>query len=196
MAILKPIYARLAGGVDTFWPMSGITSEREPEAVLVTGVYGAGKTSIAEEIADVLEERGVPYAAIDLDWLGWFDAGWDDDVAEYEVMLRNLNDVVANYRSAGIRSFVLAFSIETSAELNSIRATLGMPVLTVRLDVDLATITKRLESDITTARQVDLHWSGVWLSEGRGVGLEDFVVPNDRPIRVVAMEILGLIGWD
>ncbi len=39
----------------------------DPEAVLITGVYGSGKTSVVEEIADVLERRGVPYAALDLD---------------------------------------------------------------------------------------------------------------------------------
>jgi len=175
--------------------MSGITSERGEGAVLLTGLYGAGKTSVTEEIAEILQERALPYAALDLDWLGWFDAGWDDDEAEHELMLKNLGDVVANYRSAGIRYFVLALSIETSAELIAIQTTLDMPLRVVRLDVDLPTITKRLEGDVTTARRVDLHWAGVWLSEGRGIGFEDFVVPNDRPIRVVATEILGLIGW-
>jgi len=52
------------------------------KAVLLTGVYGSGKTAVAEEIASVLEEQGMAYAALDLDWLGWFDAGWDDDAAE------------------------------------------------------------------------------------------------------------------
>jgi len=175
--------------------MSDRTSERDPEAVLLTGVYGAGKTSVTEEIAEVLQERALPYAAMDLDWLSWFDAGWDDDDAEHELMLKNLDVVVANYRSAGIQYFVLNLSIENSAMLDSIKALLAMTLRVVRLEVDLATITKRLESDVTTARQVDLHWAGVWLSEGTGEGIEDFVVPNDRPIRVVATEILDLIGW-
>ena len=56
---------------------------RSAQAVLLTGVYGSGKTAVAEEIGTLMEERGVPYAALDLDWLAWFDAGWDDDDAEY-----------------------------------------------------------------------------------------------------------------
>jgi MoxR-like ATPase len=42
------------------------------EGVLITGVYGAGKSSVAEEIADALEARGARFGAVDLDWLMWF----------------------------------------------------------------------------------------------------------------------------
>ena len=175
--------------------MSRVTSDRRQEAVLLTGVYGAGKTSVAEEIAEVLQEWALPYAAIDLDWLGWFDAGWDDDEAEHQLMLRNLEGVAANYRSVGIRYFVLALSIEHSAQLGSLKTTLAMPLQVVRLEVDLATIAERSEPGVSTHRQADLHWAEVWLSEGTGEGFEDFVVPNDRPVRAVATEILGLIGW-
>jgi adenylylsulfate kinase-like enzyme len=39
----------------------------EVEGVLITGVYGADKSSIAEEIADALEARGARFGAVDLD---------------------------------------------------------------------------------------------------------------------------------
>ena len=42
----------------------------EPRALLVTGAYGTGKTSLVEEIADIFEHGGVRFGAIDLDWLG------------------------------------------------------------------------------------------------------------------------------
>jgi Mrp family chromosome partitioning ATPase len=41
----------------------------EVEGVLITGVYGAGKSSVAEEIAHALEARGARFGAVDLDWL-------------------------------------------------------------------------------------------------------------------------------
>jgi adenylylsulfate kinase-like enzyme len=47
----------------------------EAEAVLITGPFGTGKSSVAIEIADILEKRGVRYAVIDLDWLCWGYAG-------------------------------------------------------------------------------------------------------------------------
>jgi hypothetical protein len=168
---------------------------RSAEAVFLTGVYGSGKSSVVEEIASVLEERDVPYAALDLDWLAWFDAGWDDDAAEHRMMLKNLEGVVGNYLAADIPYLVLALSIETLADLESITAVLPMPLKVVRLTVPLETIRERLRSDVTTGRQVDLHWAGVWIDEGRGSGFEDFEVPNDRPIREVALDVLSRLGW-
>jgi len=110
-------------------------------------------------------------------------------------MLKNLQDVVGNYLAADIGLFVLALSIETQPELDAIRAALPMPLKVVLLTVPLETIHERLRSDATTGRQVDLHWAGVWLNEGRGVGLEDFEVPNDRPIREVAMDVMAQLDW-
>jgi hypothetical protein len=41
------------------------------EGVLITGVYGSGKSSVAAEIAYLLQERRQPYALLDLDfWAG------------------------------------------------------------------------------------------------------------------------------
>jgi len=48
-----------------------------PDGVLITGVYGSGKSSVAAEIAFVLEDRGEPFALLDLDFLGWGGVpGW------------------------------------------------------------------------------------------------------------------------
>ena len=47
----------------------------ESRAVLLTGLFGTGKSSVAIEMADVLEKRGVPYALIDLDYLCWGEPG-------------------------------------------------------------------------------------------------------------------------
>ena len=59
----------------------------EEGAVLITGVYGSGKSSVAEEIAAVLEEHNGPYALLDLDFLGWFNTGDEGGPTEHSVML-------------------------------------------------------------------------------------------------------------
>jgi MoxR-like ATPase len=80
----------------------------EGEGVLITGVYGAGKSSVAEEVADALEARGARFGAVDLDWLMWFGVPGVEPENLRRVFLANLAAVVANYRDAGLfTSFLL-----------------------------------------------------------------------------------------
>ena len=41
----------------------------ELKGVLITGVYGTGKTSVVEELAEMLEDAEVSYGGMELDWL-------------------------------------------------------------------------------------------------------------------------------
>jgi hypothetical protein len=163
------------------------------EAVLITGVFGSGKSSAAVEIAHELEQRQAPFALLDLDFLGWF--GPDDEEAYRRVLMRNISAVAGNYKEAGVRFFVLAHAIEGLDDLAAIRAALAMPMKVVRLEVPLATIRKRLSSDVTAGRQDDLRRAEDWLATGRGAGLEDFCISNEGPIGEVADDILAWLGW-
>ncbi|MGI8775366.1 MAG: adenylyl-sulfate kinase [Actinomycetota bacterium] len=40
------------------------------DILLLTGTIGAGKTTLAEAMSEVLHERATRHALIDLDWLG------------------------------------------------------------------------------------------------------------------------------
>lgn len=165
-----------------------------PEAVLLTGPFGSGKSSVAVEIADVLEERGVLYAAIDLDWLCWGDPGDDRDGAEHRMLLRNLTPVVANYLDVGVSRFVLARSIHEAWQLDSLRETMGMPLQVVRLTAPWPVIEARLRDDLTSGREDDLA-EALELGPDVGAGLEDHTVDNDRDLREVAHEVVALLGW-
>lgn len=165
-------------------------------AVLVTGLFGTGKSSVAVEIADLLDAAGKPYAVVDLDFLAWFAIpDRHEPGIEHRLLLENLAAVVSNYRAIGVRWFVLARALRDRGELDSLRACLGMPVRVVRLTVGLEEIERRLRSSSTRARQDDLREAREWLQAGHGDGLEDLVVVNDRPLREVAGEILDWLGW-
>lgn len=173
-----------------------MTEPGEREAVLVTGVYGTGKTSVVEEIADLLEERGLPYAALDLDWLGWFSTGRMAPDAERQMVLTNLRPVVRNYLTAGARYILLAQTVRTDGELQDLRAVLPLPLKVVRLTLPLEEIQKRLQGHVTTARhRDDLPQAAASLATAEGVGVGDLTMANDRPIRQVARDILGWLGW-
>jgi RimJ/RimL family protein N-acetyltransferase len=165
------------------------------EALLITGLFGTGKSSVAVEIADILEKRGRRYAVIDLDWLCWGFAG-EDEGSEHRMMLTNLVPVLTNYLHAGVRSFVLARSLRSVGEAEGLRRVLPMPLRVVGLTVPMDEIERRLGSDITAGRADDLRDAKAWSAAGEGTGFEDHVVPNDRPLRDVAEEIVALVGWD
>jgi len=174
-----------------------VTSQSPPgdEGVLIIGVYGAGKSSVATEIAHLIEARQRPYAFLDVDFLGWGGADFSDDADEHELTLINLAAVVANYRAAGVGLFVLAYFVADEDVLRRVREAAGMPLRVVRLTVPLPEIQQRLATDVTTERRYNLREAAVQLTKSDGEGLEDLVVANDRPVGVVAEEIVSWLGW-
>jgi pantothenate kinase-related protein Tda10 len=76
--------------------MSDPTAPDRQAGVLISGAFGTGKSLTAEEMATILEARGLAYAAMDLDWLAWFDTGRDEKEEGERVMLDNVVAVVHN----------------------------------------------------------------------------------------------------
>jgi adenylylsulfate kinase-like enzyme len=168
---------------------------RRDEGVLITGVYGAGKSTVAAEISYLLEQLRQPYALLDIDFLGWGVNSFDDDAAEDPFWLRNLAAVVANYREGGISVFVLAGFVSSHDEVRGICEAVGVPLRVVRLTAPLPDIEQRLAADVTTERREELREAARQITAGEGVGLEDIVLANDRPVPIVAQQIMTWLGW-
>jgi adenylylsulfate kinase len=169
--------------------------QREAEGVLLTGVYGSGKSSVAEEIAYLLEQQGEPYALLDLDYLSWAATGTSTRASEFGLMLANLAAVAANYRQAGIGLFVLAYFVRSAEEVQGVRTALGLPLRVARLTVPLPAIEQRLANDVTSGRREDLRAAAASIAAAEGTGVEDVVIRNDRPIGIVAREVMTFLGW-
>ena len=168
----------------------------DAEAVLVTGAFGTGKTSAIEEIADILEARGVRYGAIDLDWLSWFDPGsGGDHRAGVPVMLKNVDAVVGNYYDTGVRRFALAGTMERQREVDNLQTALAMPLTVVRLTLPFDEIERRLSASVTAGRQDDLAEAERQVAEGHGDTVGDLIFDNVGPIRDVALRIANALGW-
>ena len=165
------------------------------DAVLLTGVYGSGKTTVMEEMADMLEGHEVPYAAVDLDWLTWANIADGHGAAGHRLMLANLAAVVANFRAAGMTRFLLAGSFNERSEVDDVAATLECRLRVVRLTVPIDEIARRLATSTTSGRREDLEQARRDMASGVGAGLGDLVVANDRPIRDVADEVVTWLRW-
>lgn len=166
------------------------------EGVLITGVYGAGKSSVAVEIAHLLEQQQRPFALLDLDYFGWGGADFSSDEAGYFLMLRNVAAVAANYREAGVGTFVVAWFVRDRDALRSVQEAVGVPLRVVRLTVPLEGIRQRLASDPTAERADNVRAAAAQLAASEGVGVEDLAVANDRPIAAVTGEIMSWLGWE
>jgi shikimate kinase len=175
---------------------------RGPEAVLLNGVYGVGKSTVLVEMADRLETAGVRYAALDLDWLAW---AWSDDegmdAADHPtaspLLLEHLGLVVGNLRRRGNDRYALAGSIASEAELERVRETMAMPLRVVLLTAPLAVVRARLGDEPTAGRAADTARTDAW-AEGRHGPLTvpaDLVVDADRSVGEVAADVLAALGW-
>jgi adenylylsulfate kinase-like enzyme len=170
-------------------------TKRDAEGVLITGVYGAGKSSVGAEMAYLLEMRGEAYALLDLDFLIWGGKPGSSELDERQLLVANLAAVTGNYRQAGINLFVLAYFARDAAAVQAIREALGLPMRVVRLTVPLAEIRRRAAGDPTTQRQDDLRESEASIAAGEGTGIEDTVISNDQPVPAVAGQVMTWLGW-
>lgn len=167
----------------------------QAEGVLITGVYGSGKSSVAAEIAYLLEQQERPFALLDLDYLSWAGPDTGDRAAEIELLTQNLAAIVPNYRRLSVTLFVLAYFIRNTAEVQAIQAALDLPLKVVRLAIPLAVIEHRLASDVTSGRRDDLREAAEQIEIAEGVGLEHVTIVNDRPVDIVAQEIMTFLSW-
>ena len=168
-------------------------------ALLITGTVGAGKTSVAEMMGDLLTGAGVPNAVIDLDWLRRSWPSPAGDRFNVTMALRNLRSVAGNYREAGAVRIVLAGVIETRIERDRHQDALGVPLAMCRLRVDLPLVRARLAQRHEREGEV-LQWhlarSGELDTILDAAAIEDFTVDaTDLSISSIAKTVLSTVGW-
>jgi predicted kinase len=151
-------------------------------------------------VADLLRERGVPYAWIDVDMLRRAYPTAADDPLGQAVALDHLEAMAGVLRRRGYRHVVLAEVIERAEDRELYeRAFDGAELAVVRLEASEATRIARV-----TARERD-PWRDWHLARTvelatvlQAAGVDDAVVDNDgeRPLREVAAQVLAAAGWE
>ena len=163
--------------------------------MLVTGIYGSGKSTVVADMGALLQSRGEPFGLLDVDWLGWFDAGGGRELNR-RVTLSNVGVLCSAYLEVGVRRLALAWSVRDRAQLDATRVAVGVPLTVVRLEIDEATARARLGIDPTEERRVDdLRVALEWLSSNRGAGLEDLRLSGTSPVRQISEQICRHVGW-
>jgi hypothetical protein len=171
-----------------------VAAEGIAEAVLVTGVYGAGKSTVIADMGKVLSDHGQRYGLIDVDWVGWFDVGMDDD-AWRRVVLSNVQHLVEVYVREGARCLALAWWVRSPAEVDQLQRAISLPLRVVQLRVSADLVRERLGAAPTEERQGDDLQTALQALADDATSVAGLVLPGDRPIRETSLEICEWLGW-
>jgi hypothetical protein len=156
---------------------------------------GAGKTAVLGEASDILAQRQIVHAAIDLDALGL--AHLPFATRSDGVMYGNLRSIGSKYAALGVQRFLVARAIEDRAQLELCRDNIPAANTAVcRLTASIEAMKRRVEMREPGISQREpmarTEKLNVILERSR---LEDSVVANeDRLLTDVALEMLAMAG--
>lgn len=164
--------------------------------LLVSGTVGVGKSTILDEIHEVLSRADVPHACIDADALAlsWPHRGEFNQVA----VLESVASLWRNAQRAGAQRFVIATVVERRQELDAYRHAIPNAELTlVQLTAPEAVRVARLrQREVGSGLEWHLQRTAVLQGILDAAGLHDFAIANDgRSARAVALDVLTCAGW-
>ena len=153
----------------------------EGVAIVITGPVGAGKTTTAMALAEMLEHGDISCAMVDMDQLRWFHPTPQGDPFGGVVGRKHVKYMAQTWRELGIPTVILADVIETSAGKQDLADALyGYELMVVRLNVGMDRLHARLRNR-ETERQIGWHLN-------RAQELQDIMIRNGVGDIVVDVE--------
>lgn len=167
------------------------------QALLLIGVAGVGKSTVAAAAGSVLTSAGHVTAVVDTDALAQIGPALADGRSYDELKCANLAALWTNFKAAGARFAVVAAGID-SLPLRKLytESLTGCEVRLVRLTAEDVTVRSRLrQRDIGSKLEKHLSALDEYRRLPPAIAVEDFAVDNNRDAEDVATEILVRIGW-
>ncbi|MFE9370077.1 AAA family ATPase [Streptomyces sp. NPDC006711] len=165
--------------------------------IVVTGPSGTGKTVTCWEIREILRERKVAHALIDMDNIRWCYVPGSQDRFNRSLGARNLAALWANFRQAGADRLVLSGIVEHAEDIGLIEeAVPGADITVYRLHVAGPTLEDRMrerERGRGLARNLSRAMELAETMARNRIG--DHLIDADRGLDEIAEEIVDLSGW-
>ncbi len=166
--------------------------------LVITGPIGIGKTSVAGEVSEQLDEARIAHGFIDIDSLRWCYPRPLHDPFRIELAMKNLACVWNNFQISGAKRLILADVIETRAHLEQYRRAIpGAEVLVVRLHATLSTLTQHVQKrEIGSALARHLRRAAELTAIMERNQVEDVLVDIEgKTVTAIAQEILTCSNW-
>lgn len=165
------------------------------KAIIITGSVGSGKTTTMGALTELLEDRNISCAGIDMDYLRWFHPHAPGDRFGTSVGLKHLSLLAESYCELGIPLLILADVIEDSVAAHQL-ALPDYDVTVVRLHVPVEEMHARLrqrESPQRVAWYLDRAIELQTIQDENEIGDVQIQVGDQSPEQV-AREIDLLLG--
>jgi GNAT superfamily N-acetyltransferase/predicted kinase len=164
--------------------------------LVVNGTVGAGKTTVAGRVADLLLAGGTASVVVDVDELTDARPAPDDDPFHQRLAFEALARLAPLYRDRGLRRVLLPRVVEDPADREGYeRAFDGADVRVVRLRVPererLARIRARARSEVGWELERTVELEHVL----ERLALDDAVVDGTGDLDEVAARVLAAAGW-
>ena len=167
--------------------------------VVVTGTIGAGKSTIAAAMSEILHDEGVRHALLEVDWLGEVYPPPDPtDPYSNELAMTVLSSIWPHYLGAGITRAIVTMTLENPEELGALlRAMETPPATVVRLIASQETRESRIKTrEFGNLRDLFLAKTGEIHDKQECFELGDIIVENESRLpQVTATEILQRLNW-
>lgn len=194
---------------DGYGPYNG-----EPDAVcmakplptrvlVINGTIGAGKTSTAAAVHDVLAEEGARSAFIDADYLCQAAPMPEDDAFGQGLLFANLAAVAPVYRARGYGCIVLARVVEDARDRDKYADAFAGPGGRAHVSIVRVTASQDARVSRIAAREPEGYWRELCLARTvelddvlEDLDLDDGVVSSEGASRLeVARAALDAAGW-
>jgi hypothetical protein len=149
------------------------------------------------EIREILRNKDLPHALVDLDNIRWCHVPGSRDRYNRELVLKNLAALWHNFREAGATHLLLSGVVETPEEVRALERAVGgahAQVFRLRLgDAELERRIRQREQGLGLERALARARELAHAMAHSGLG--DHVVDAERPLCEIAQEIVDLSGW-
>ena len=118
----------------------------ETPVLVLSGPVGVGKTTVGEEVSEVLNHEGIPHTFVDFDQLRYTYPRIPEDPWSNGLAFQNLEAIWTNCKRRGSRNLIVSSVVEDWSFIDQLsRAIPGARVTTFQLFASPGTLKSRVE---------------------------------------------------